>query len=362
MMKGLRARLALTCIGIASGTVFISSLFFILATKYHLSLYYKQMPGIDPRAVHLNYHFEQAMIQSTLLTVFGSIILAIIVSLYITKRITAPLIEMRKVAEQMTQGNLQSRVAIRGKDELAELGQALNHLTEELEKQEALRKNLTSDIAHELRTPLATLKSHMEAFKDGIWKPTPDRIDSCYEEIERLIHLVSDLEQLTRLESPGFTLEQSEEDLADIARQGVRSMQAAFVQKGVDLQVHANDGVRVRVDRKRVIQILVNLLSNALKFTDSGGKVMVRVKEETNGGMLIVSDNGAGIPSSEIPKVFERFYRVDKSRNRKLGGSGIGLTIVKKLVEAHEGKIWIESEEGKGTTVSILFPLPKKSA
>ncbi|MBA4603308.1 sensor histidine kinase [Thermoactinomyces mirandus] len=359
--KGLRMRLALACIGIASGTVFIASLFFILATDYHLTLYHKQLPGIDPRAAHLDYHFQQAMIQSTLLTAFGAMVLAVLVSLYVTKRITAPLIEMRQVAEQITKGCLKTRVSVQGEDELSDLGQALNHLTEELEKQESLRKNLTSDIAHELRTPLATLRSHLAAFQDGIWIPTPERLHSCYEEIERLTHLVKDLEQLTHVESPGFTLNRKEEDLAEIVRQGVRTIQAAYVQKGIDLEVKVDDAVRVNVDRKRVMQILMNLLSNSLKFTNSGGKVAVEVKEETTGGMLVVSDNGAGIPLSDLPKVFERFYRVDKSRSRDLGGSGIGLTIVKKLVEAHEGKLWIESREGEGTTVSDFSLFTRKS-
>ncbi len=148
--------------------------------------------------------------------------------------------------------------------------------------------------------------------------------------------------------------------MAEIVRQGVRTIQAAYVQKDIVLEINADKAVRVNVDRKRVMQILLNLLSNSLKFTNSGGKVTVKVKQESEGGMLVISDNGAGIPLSDLPKVFERFYRVDKSRSRNLGGgSGIGLTIVKKLVEAHEGKLWIESREGEGTKISVLFPYPE---
>jgi signal transduction histidine kinase len=196
----------------------------------------------------------------------------------------------------------------------------------------------------------------MEAFLDGVWEPTNERIRSCYEEIERLTRLVGDLEKLTALEAPGFQLHRKRENIQDIAEQAVRSAQASFLQKGVTLRLHAPESVLAMVDRTRILQILANLLSNALKFTPKGGEVKVEVRNDGTDALLIVQDNGIGIPPSEVPKVFERFYRVDKSRNRKLGGSGIGLTIVKKLTQAHEGDVEIKSKEGKGTTVYVRIP------
>jgi signal transduction histidine kinase len=355
-MKGLRKRLAVAFISIASGTVILSVTFLVLATIYHYHLYRIQTHGIDANTVSLDRHFGQAMVQSTILAVIGAVTLAVFTSLFVSKRITKPLIQMRQAAEQMIQGDLNTRIPVKGNDELSDLAQALNHLTEELQKQEALRKNLTSDVAHELRTPLATLKSHMEAFLDGVWEPTNERIRSCYEEIERLTRLVGDLEKLTALEAPGFQLHRKRENIQDIAEQAVRSAQASFLQKGVTLRLHAPESVLAMVDRTRILQILANLLSNALKFTPKGGEVKVEVRNDGTDALLIVQDNGIGIPPSEVPKVFERFYRVEKSRNRKLGGSGIGLTIVKKLTQAHEGDVEIKSKEGKGTTVYVRIP------
>jgi two-component system sensor histidine kinase BaeS len=352
----MKTRLTWAFIGVASGMVFLATIILIIETHYHFSLYRNEFPQAYPGLVNLYFHFEQALIQSALLTALGTILFAVFVSVYMAKRIAAPLIAMRKVAEEITQGKWNSRVSVEGKDELADLGRALNHLTEELQKQEEYRKNLTSDIAHELRTPLATLKSHFEAMKDGIWKPTPERIHSCYEEIERLIHLVGDLEQLQGVESPGFKLQRKNENIVEIVQQSIKAMETAYYQKEVDLINDAKGEVIAFVDRYRMTQIIMNLLSNALKFTPPGGHVTVKVKDKSDHVLLIVEDTGIGIPSEEIPKVFERFYRVDKSRSRKPGGSGIGLTIAKKLVEAHQGSVCLKSKEGKGTTVYVSIP------
>lgn len=352
----MRARLTKAFIGVASIMIILATSIYIVEMHYHLAMFQQEFPMLGSREVNYSYHIEQALIQSTIWTALGTIVLAIIISSIIAKKITSPLIIMRTIAEKMAKGDWSSRIKVKGDDELANLGQSLNHLTEQLQKQETLRKNLTSDIAHELRTPLATLKSHMEAFKDGVWEPTPEKIDSCYEEIERLIHLVGDLEQLTNLESPDFILEQKKENLQTIIQQCVQMMQSSFLAKEVNLVVTVKDYIPVFVDKNRVIQIVMNILSNSLNHTHANGKVYIQVKEESDFVSLLIKDTGIGIPSSELTKVFERFYRVDKSRSRESGGSGIGLTIVKKLVEAHDGSIKIHSELGKGTTVYISFP------
>ncbi|WP_245596734.1 sensor histidine kinase [Shimazuella kribbensis] len=352
----MKKRLAWTFIAVASGMVGLASIIYLIEMHYHISLFQKKFPLPDPHITYYNYHFEQALIESTIWTAVGTILLAVCISFYIAKRMTAPMIEMRKIAEQMALGNWNSRVKVEGTDELAHLGQTLNHLTEQLQKHEVLRRNLTSDVAHELRTPLATLKSHMEAFEDGIWEPTPVRIHSCQEELERLIHLVGDLEQLTNLESPGFTLHKRKENLVEIIQQSVRTMETNFILKNVELVTQIPECVVVFADRNRIAQILINILSNSLKFTSSGGTVIVKVTEGDNDATILIRDTGIGIPDSEVSKIFERFYRVDKSRSRKLGGSGIGLTIVKKLVEEHKGSIRVESKVGKGTSVFISIP------
>jgi two-component system sensor histidine kinase BaeS len=200
-MKGIYKRIAYAFIGITSGILLIASLTFILEAHYHFSLYQKQSMGMNLDPKNLDVHFEKALVQSIIWTSISGLLIAVIVSLYVAKRITTPLLEMKKTAEQIAKGELHARTTLSGKDELSDLGESLNHLAEQLQTQEHLRKTMTADVAHELRTPFTTLKSHMEAMILGVWEPTHKRLESCYEEIERLRHLVGDLEQLTRWRS-----------------------------------------------------------------------------------------------------------------------------------------------------------------
>lgn len=355
-MKGLYARFAVACIGIASSVLIISTITFIIETHYHFTLYQHQAQGTNTNSPAFSAHFEQALVQSVLWTAILGLIVAILVSLFVAKRITAPLLQMRRIAERMAKGELTVRTVVQGKDEIAELGKSLNDLAEQLLHQEQLRKTMTVDVAHELRTPLTTLKSHMEAMIEGVWEPTPKRLESCYEEVERLRHLVGDLEQLTEMESPHFKLDLKIENMSAIVQHHVETSKAAFQKKNVQIDFQAKEHITARVDRFRTGQIIVNLIMNALKYTPEGGRVTIEVKEEQHKALITIADTGIGIKEEEIPFVFERFYRADKSRDRKSGGSGIGLTIVKRLVEAHGGTIELKSEEKKGTTVVVRLP------
>ncbi|MBP1964290.1 sensor histidine kinase [Paenibacillus aceris] len=359
-MKGLYARIAFAFIGIASGVLLISTIAFIVETHYHFSLYQHQAKDMNLSSPTFDTHFEQALVQSVLWSAILGILLSVLLSLFVAKRITAPLIHMKKVAERMAKGELNARSTVIGNDELADLGGSLNHLAEQLLKQEQLRKTMTADVAHELRTPLATLKSHMEAMIDGVWTPTPERLESCYEEIERLRFLVGDLEQLSEVESPNFKLQKRHQDVSLAIKQCVEASKAAFVQKGVHLEFVEGPSVFVEIDRQRFGQIMTNLLSNALKFTAKGGHIKIWMKEEQNKVVIGVADTGSGIKASELPYVFERFYRGEKSRSRKTGGAGIGLSIVKAIVDAHEGEIQIKSKEGQGTEVVVNFNIYKE--
>jgi signal transduction histidine kinase len=354
-MKGLYARLAAAFIGIATGILLIAAVTFIVETHYHFSMYEQQAKGMNLPTPAFDAHFEQALVQSVLWTFLSGTILAIIVSLYVAKRIISPLLAMKHAAERMARGELEARTQTKGKDEIADLGESLNRLAEQLQTQENLRKTMTSDIAHELRTPLTTLKTHMEAIMEGVWDATPKRLESCYEEIERLEHIVGDLEQLTEFESPRFRLHLKDEDVTAIVLKSVESVRASFEQKRVRLSFTANRPVTAKLDRQRVAQIMGNLLSNALKYTPEGGSVTVAVSENEHEAIIKVIDTGIGIEPEALPYVFERFYRSDKSRDRKSGGSGIGLTIVKKLVDAHGGQIRLNSQVGSGTTVELRF-------
>jgi two-component system sensor histidine kinase BaeS len=355
-MKGLYKRIALTLIGITSGILLIASIIFILETHHHFLMYQHQSMDLNMDAARLDKHFEEALVQSIIWISISGLLIAIFVSLYVAKRITSPLLEMKKTAERMAMGELNSRTNVGGNDELSDLAESLNHLASQLQTQEQLRITMTTDVAHELRTPLSTLKSHMEAMILGIWEPTQQRLESCYEEIDRLNLHVGDLEQLTEMESPRFRLQLKEEELTAIAKQNVDAATASFNQKGVRLEISTNTNVTARVDRQRVSQIIVNLLSNALKFTPTGGLVTVQVIDESKTVAIIVRDTGIGMNENEYEFIFERFYRVEKSRNRNSGGSGIGLAIVKKLVESHHGQIVVQSIEKQGTLFKITLP------
>lgn len=353
MKRGLRFRLSVLFIGVVSITLLIAGISLMAATHYHFKLYQNQY-GMDHNLPGLTFHLEQALLQSIIWTFVGAVLLAVLISLYVAKRLSAPLVEMKYAAEQMTQGKLDVRTSVNGNDELSDLGKAFNHLAKQLQTQEQLRFVMTQDIAHELRTPLATLKSHILAMLDRIWEPTPERLRACFEETERLIALVADLEQLTAMDSPHFRLERKPEDLSALIQQSITIITAAFMEKDMGLEVKPLPDIRLQVDRDRFIQVLVNVLSNSLKYTPEGGHVEIRAKEEGDTVLIAVEDTGIGISPADLPYVFERFYRADKSRSRKSGGGGIGLTIVKKLVDAHGGTVWMESD--KGTTVFIRLP------
>ncbi|UHA75099.1 sensor histidine kinase [Paenibacillus sp. 481] len=302
-------------------------------------------------------HLEQAIVESILWTLLGALLLAIIVSMYVARKISAPLVEMKRVAESMARGKYAARIAHHHTDagELGQLSQAINHLAARLEQQEQLRVSMTDNIAHELRTPLTTLKSHMLALRDGVWEATPSRIASCYEEIERLAGLVDDLQELNELKQPEFGLSFSEVKLDELVQESIQLMEAAYYEKGVAISAHLASDVHMKGDPQRLKQVLLNLLSNALKFTPaSAGQVHVLVQDNVEHIEIIVEDNGIGIAADDIPFLFERFYRADKARGRSTGGSGIGLSIVQTIVEAHGGEVWAESG-AQGSRIHVQF-------
>lgn len=356
-MKGLFARLTLAFMLITSSILLVSTLMFMYQTHRHFKMYENQAMNMNVATHSFNVHFEQALLQSTLWTLIIGILVTAVVSVLVARRITTPLIDMKRTAQQMAKGNLDVRTNVKGEDELSELGRSLNHLAQQLVRQEQLRKTMTADVAHELRTPLTTIKSHIAAMMDGIWEPTPERLASCYEEVERLTHLVGDLSNLTELESPHLKLHLVSEDITEIVKQHAEAMRPLFDEKGLNLIVAAQNPINVMIDKQRMGQVITNLLSNALKFTPAGGKVKIEFKSVQGAVLVSVKDTGIGIKETEHELVFERFYRGEKSRNRKTGGAGIGLTVVKAIIEAHGGSVSIIGQDGVGTEVQVFVPL-----
>ena len=278
-----------------------------------------------------------------------ALILALLLGALMAKHLSAPISRVISSTQQIAKGYFDDR--INGKSNTREINQltsAINDLADILQKQERLRKQLTADVAHELRTPIATLQSHMEAMIDGIWKPDTERLKSCHDEILRIGRMVQDMEKLAKYENENLILNKSKFQLYELVQHIVKNFETEFVNKGVEI---CFDGTQVEInaDRDKISQVVVNLISNALKYTTQGGKVYISVKDIGNEVEFGIKDTGIGISEEDLPFIFERFYRADKSRNRLSGGSGIGLAIVKAIVEAHEGTIEVRSKVEAGT-------------
>jgi signal transduction histidine kinase len=290
-----------------------------------------------------------------------AVVVAALVTFFLSRRILSPVESLARAAQGLSRGDFSQRVNVRSKDELGELANAFNSMAEDLERTEQLRRNLAADVAHELRTPLSNIQGHVEAIRDGLLPAEPSTFDSIYEEVLLLARLVEDLQELTLADAGQLTLLRQSADLAEIARRAVAAARPQAKAKGLALrtELHAQQAT-VEADPERVGEVLRNLLSNAITHTSQRGRITVDLSDEGNELRIGVADTGAGIPPEDVPHVFERFYRVDRSRVRSTGGAGLGLTIAKRLVEAHGGTIRVESEVGKGSR--FTFTLPKKAA
>lgn len=285
-----------------------------------------------------------------------SVLIAIVLSSIMAKRLSSPISRVIKTSRMIEKGNYSDRVDVKSNiKEINQLTETINTLAASLEKQENLRKRLTGDVAHELRTPIATLQSHMEAMIDGIWEADEERLKSCHEEIVRIGKLVGDLEKLTRLENERLVLDKTTFDISELIKGIALNFESQFKAKGVNLSFEEKR-TEITGDRDKISQVIINLLSNSLKYTPEGGSVEVCVSREEDYVVIRFKDNGIGISSEDLPFIFERFYRADKSRSRMTGGSGIGLSIVKTIVEAHGGTIEARSKINEGSEFIVKLP------
>ena len=298
--------------------------------------------------------FNEALGYATL----AAIIAAIALSLYLSSSITAPVKAMSLATEHIADGHYDERVPVRGEDELAQLAMRFNQMAEKLDQVELMRRRLIGDVSHELRTPLTAIKGSMEGLIDGILPATEETFQQIHAETDRLNRLVDDLQELSRVEAYAYELNLQPLDVASLVSSVAKRLSTQIEAKQIILGFElAPDLPQVLVDSDRAIQILTNLTANAVQYTPDAGRILISAKP-TNGEVQIsVQDTGIGIPKEHLPHIFDRFYRVDKSRSRRAGGgSGIGLTIARALVELHGGRIWVESAgEGEGTTFTFTL-------
>ena len=304
--------------------------------------------------------FNEALIYAGL----AAILVAVIVSLLVSRRVIAPVQAMSFATQRIAEGHYDERLQVSGEDELAELATRFNQMAEKLNEVEATRRRLIADVSHELRTPLTAIKGSMEGLIDGVLPATIETYTQIHAEADRLNRLVDDLQELSRIEAHPYQLDLRHLNVSSLLQTVMLRLSAQADSKHISLENNmASDLPEVYADEDRAIQVLTNLTHNALQYTPENGKVKISAEQMEDVIRFTVQDSGIGIPPENLPYIFDRFYRVDKSRSRRAGGgSGIGLTIARALVEAQGGRIWAESAgEGHGSTFAFTLPIAKKT-
>jgi signal transduction histidine kinase len=304
---------------------------------------------LTPEEEHLRHSLDRLHLAAAGLSVLAALALAVVLA----QGLAAPLRRIRRGAERIATGELGTRVSTTGGPEVAAVAGALNGLAETLAREEELRKESVADLAHELRTPVNGLLGRIEAAQDGILEPTAN-LAAMHLEAVRLARLLDDLARLADAARPGLLLDKTDVDLGEVVDRAVTSWRPRFDARGIGL-VARIEGTVVSGDRDRLAQVVDNLLSNALRYTERG-TVTVRVQPIGEEAILEVADTGIGIAADDLPHVFDRFWRGEKSRSRSTGGAGIGLAIVAELVRAHGGRVEAASDPGRGTTFRVLVP------
>lgn len=317
-----------------------------------------------------NYQFEQgtpasdflgSVNRSILTSVVIAGILALILGAGLFIQITAPMRKLQKAASSIAAGDLSQRVEVRSKDEIGQLGEAFNSMAESLARAETQRRHMIADVAHELRTPLAVIQANAEGMLDGVLPFDAEQVNAIYKETLLLNRLVGDLRLLSLAEAGELTLERQPTAPGALVEQVVEHMKSQAAQRGIRLEGKFQSGLPERaLDSDRITQVLTNLIGNALRYTPPDGTILVGASALPDGRVEItVTDSGPGILPEDLPHIFDRFYRADKSRARASGGSGLGLAIVKQLVEAHGGQVSVESpayaQERNGTRFTIIL-------
>ncbi len=289
-----------------------------------------------------------------------SIVFAAIAGIILAGKISVPVKAATRAAKDIAQGNYNNRI---NTDictmELSELGNAVNHMAESLDNQEMLRRRLTSDVAHELRTPVANVSSNIEAIIEGALEPTNERLSSCYNELERITGIITELEKLRQIEGENMILHIGHVDIYELAKEVKLIFENEMSKKNIRCDI-IGEHIDVCVDKDKMSQVLNNLISNAVKYTDNYGNIQITVIQENENVVITVKDNGCGIDDNDIQYIFERFYRTDKSRNRSTGGAVIGLTITRAIVQLHGGTIHVESKKGVGSLFKVTIPANKQ--
>ncbi len=364
--KILLSYLAIIVVGVA---VLVLASQFVLPTTFNrhmagMGMGYGGMMGMNGNGamsqLYVDYRasFNEALTYAAL----AATVVAVALSLFLSRSVIAPVHAMSLATQRIADGRYEERVQVIGSDELAQLGMRFNQMAEKLGQIEAMRRRLIGDVSHELRTPLTAIKGSMEGLMDGVLPATQETYEQIHAEADRLNRLVDDLQELSRVEAHAYELNIHPLDVSSLVRTIVKRLSSQFETKRISLDLELAPHLPpVLADEDRAVQVLTNLTGNALQYTPEGGRIMISAKHANDEVQISVRDTGIGIPAEHLSHIFDRFYRVDKSRSRQAGGgSGIGLTIARALVEAHGGRIWAESEgERQGSNFTFTLPISK---
>ena len=284
------------------------------------------------------------------------VLITIFIAILISNNISKPVEVVSNMANLIGDGDYDNKIDYDSNIvEIDVLIKSINNLSAKLEEQENLRKRLTTDISHELRTPLTSIQTHLEAMIDGIWEPDTERLNSVNEEVIRLTNLVNQLQNLAKFDSEKSKLNLAKVNVKNLIMNVVYNNQGKALEKNIKIECDL-ESIDSYLDKDKISQVIVNLLSNAIRYTNNGGKIFISSYKENNNLKIQFKDNGIGIPKENIKYIFERFYRVDESRSKNTGGIGVGLTIVKSIIDLHQGTIEVRSELNKGSEFIVILP------
>lgn len=323
-----------------------------LAADYFSTLMHQYK--ISPSETHQMFieAVHRYMIQAVLL----AIAVAALLSFLLTRTVLRPLAQMTDVSRRIAEGDYSARVDARSRDEVGRLGESFNRMADSLETVEALRRDMVVDLAHELRTPLTSLRGYVEALGDGVVEPNKATLQVLQDELMRLVRLVESLNQLIRADAAKGFLRRERLDLRALIGQVLALHEYNFQARSLTLETaYANDAVHVTGDRDKLLQVLSNLAQNAWQNAPEGSRVSVSTRRDAAGVTVRFANVNAGLTEADLPLLFERFYRAEKSRSREAGGAGVGLAIVKQLVAAHGGDAGADIEDG---VFRVWFTLP----
>ncbi|WP_313756092.1 HAMP domain-containing sensor histidine kinase [Tissierella sp.] len=302
--------------------------------------------------------FKNTLTKSFFISAIFTVLIGLVNSAILSKSLTNPLLEIRTTAVEMRKGNLNKKSNINTNTvEILELSDSINYLGETLSKQENIRKKYASDISHELRTPLATLKSHLEAIMDGIWEPNQEHLNILMKEIDRLSNLVDKLKDSFKLEELELVLNYTRFNISTELNNIITTFKPLYTKNKFYIESEIENDIEITMDKDKLKQIMYNLLSNSIKYLNDKGKVLIILTKDETNAIIKIIDNGIGIEEKNLPFIFDRFYRADISTNKNTNGTGLGLPIVKSIIDAHGGTVNINSKYGEWTEVVITLPL-----